>query len=255
MKHASVQKKLIIAHRGLSGSFPENTLLAFEAALKTTADFIELDTRLTKDDVPVVIHDDDLERTTGVKGGVRQTLWKDIRDLSAGYPQEFGDKYPQARIPKLIDAVRLVMTRSDKSLFIEIKHLDKDMWYNLRVGRIVYDTVMKEFSQYKERFAFISFALPILAMIRKADPAVHLAPIFNEHPRFGSLADQALKLNADRVIFSKKLLLRKPDVIQKRGKTAHVQHFIYTVLPSEFKRFGEVKDLDGFATNDADQIP
>jgi glycerophosphoryl diester phosphodiesterase len=56
----------IIAHRGASGSAPENTIAAFERAVRQGADAIELDVRLTADGVPVVLHDATLDRTTEV---------------------------------------------------------------------------------------------------------------------------------------------------------------------------------------------
>ena len=54
-------------------SFPENTLAAFEAAVRFGADALELDVRLTADGVPVVFHDERLERTTDGQGLVRET--------------------------------------------------------------------------------------------------------------------------------------------------------------------------------------
>lgn len=61
-------KPALIAHRGWSGDFPENSLAAFAAAVAVGCDEIELDVRLSRDRVPVVIHDADLERTTTASG-------------------------------------------------------------------------------------------------------------------------------------------------------------------------------------------
>src|SRR5574341_1274269 len=57
-----------IAHRGASGSFPENTRIAIEKAVEAGVDMIELDCQLSKDGHVVVFHDERLARTTGVKG-------------------------------------------------------------------------------------------------------------------------------------------------------------------------------------------
>jgi len=57
-----------IAHRGFSGSYPENTMLAFEKAVEAGADSIELDVHLSSDGEVVVIHDETLDRTTNAKG-------------------------------------------------------------------------------------------------------------------------------------------------------------------------------------------
>ncbi|WKB37060.1 glycerophosphodiester phosphodiesterase family protein [Terrilactibacillus sp. S3-3] len=61
----------IFAHRGLSIEYPENTMSAFKAAEQAGADGIELDVQLSKDGVPVIIHDESLERTTNGAGFVR----------------------------------------------------------------------------------------------------------------------------------------------------------------------------------------
>ena len=57
-----------IAHRGFSGRYPENTMLAFEKALEAGAEGIEFDVHLTKDGQLVIIHDELLDRTTDGKG-------------------------------------------------------------------------------------------------------------------------------------------------------------------------------------------
>ncbi len=56
-KLEKLKRPWVVAHRGYSGRYPENTVSAFEAAIEAGADMIELDVCLTKDRVPVVIHD------------------------------------------------------------------------------------------------------------------------------------------------------------------------------------------------------
>ena len=58
------------AHRGFSGKYPENTMLAFQKAIEVGADGIELDVQLTKDGELVIIHDETIDRTTDGKGYV-----------------------------------------------------------------------------------------------------------------------------------------------------------------------------------------
>ena len=74
----------VIAHRGASGSAPENTLPAFELAVRQGADAFELDVRLTADGVAVVIHDPTLERTTGRRGSVAGQTLAQLREADAG---------------------------------------------------------------------------------------------------------------------------------------------------------------------------
>lgn len=65
-----MREPLIIGHRGASAVAPENSIAAFEAAIAAGADGIEFDVRLSRDGVPVIIHDDTLQRTHGLRGRV-----------------------------------------------------------------------------------------------------------------------------------------------------------------------------------------
>ena len=64
------------AHRGFSGKYPENTILAFQKAIEVGADGIELDVQLTKDGEVVIIHDETIDRTTDGKGYVVDYTYK-----------------------------------------------------------------------------------------------------------------------------------------------------------------------------------
>jgi glycerophosphoryl diester phosphodiesterase len=77
--------RLVIAHRGSSAEAPENTLPAFEAAVRRGADAIELDVRLTADGAPVVIHDATLDRTTDRSGPVAAVTLAELRTVDAGW--------------------------------------------------------------------------------------------------------------------------------------------------------------------------
>lgn len=73
----------IFAHRGFSGKYPENTMLAFEKMLETGCAGTELDVQLTKDNQPVIIHDESLERTTNGSGMVADFTLAQLQELTA----------------------------------------------------------------------------------------------------------------------------------------------------------------------------
>ncbi|MGA6974452.1 MAG: glycerophosphodiester phosphodiesterase family protein [Candidatus Binatus sp.] len=75
---------LNIAHRGASGTFPENTLSAFRAAINAGADMCELDVQLSRDGAVVVIHDETVERTTDGSGEVAELTLAELKRLDAG---------------------------------------------------------------------------------------------------------------------------------------------------------------------------
>lgn len=100
-------KVYTIAHRGASGYAPENTIPAFELAIDMETDYIELDIQLTKDRVPVVIHDETINRTTNGTGYVKNFTLEKLSNLDAGswfneqYPMFARDQYAGLRIPTL----------------------------------------------------------------------------------------------------------------------------------------------------------
>ncbi|MDI3289245.1 glycerophosphodiester phosphodiesterase [Polyangium sp. 15x6] len=75
----------LFAHRGASGTAPENTLPAFAAALAAGADRLELDVHLTADEEVIVLHDEDVARTTDGAGPASEKRFSEIRELDAGY--------------------------------------------------------------------------------------------------------------------------------------------------------------------------
>jgi glycerophosphoryl diester phosphodiesterase len=110
---------LVIAHRGDSAHRPENTLAAFASALEVGADLVEFDVQLTSDGHVVVIHDPTVDRTTNGRGRVSEMTLGEIRALSAGYPDRFGNDFNGERVPTLPEA--LGMLRDRAKVMVEIK--------------------------------------------------------------------------------------------------------------------------------------
>jgi len=88
----------ICAHRGLSQACPENTLPAFAAAIASGAHEIEFDLRASRDGVPVVCHDETVDRTTNGRGKVSELSWEDIRRLDAGV--RFSESWTGVDMPR-----------------------------------------------------------------------------------------------------------------------------------------------------------
>ncbi|MFG0319879.1 MAG: glycerophosphodiester phosphodiesterase [Planctomycetota bacterium JB042] len=99
----------LIAHRGVSARFPENTLAAFEAAVAAAPDLIELDVTLSKDGVPVVLHDATLDRTTDGHGPALERSLAELERLDAG--RWFDARFAGERIPTLAAALERIGDR------------------------------------------------------------------------------------------------------------------------------------------------
>jgi len=109
---------VVVAHRGLAPGYPENTLPAFRHALKLGVDYIEVDLRMTKDGVPVILHDDTVDRTTNGQGEVNTLALAEIRKLDAG--SLAGPEFAGEKIPTLEETLELVTSLGGK-LLLDIK--------------------------------------------------------------------------------------------------------------------------------------
>lgn len=107
---------LNLAHRGASSLAPENTIAAFDKALEIGADGIELDVQLSKDGVPVIMHDESLNRTTDGDGNITDFTLDELKVLDAG--SWFAPLFSRAKIPTLDE----VLSRyHGKNLLINIE--------------------------------------------------------------------------------------------------------------------------------------
>lgn len=87
----------VIAHRGFSGKYPENTLIAFRKAIELKVNEIEFDVKLTKDKQLIIIHDETVDRTTNGKGKVSEMTLEEIKKLNAG--KKFNKNFLNEKIP------------------------------------------------------------------------------------------------------------------------------------------------------------
>lgn len=108
----------VIAHRGASADAPENTLAAIRAAREQGANWIELDVKISYDGVPLLMHDETLDRTTDGSGLIAEKNWSDMAKLDAGL--SFSPVFKGEPIPHLADAVNAVL-QNKMSLILEIK--------------------------------------------------------------------------------------------------------------------------------------
>src|ERR671939_679927 len=100
------RRLLRIAHRGASGHCPENTRAAFVRAIELGADMVELDCQMTRDGAVVVIHDEELDRTTNGRGRVRDHTLRELKTLDAG--RWLGPEFAGEEILTLEEAIELL---------------------------------------------------------------------------------------------------------------------------------------------------
>lgn len=153
----------LVAHRGYTLHYPENTLVAVEAAIAAGARFVEVDVQLTADEVPVLFHDRTLERVCGVPGAVHDYRLEELKRFRAKEFDRFGYRYAQVPVPTLAELVALLQSHPAVTAFIEIKRA--------AIERFGADTVLARvlplLQPMSERAVIISFSVAALAAARE----------------------------------------------------------------------------------------
>ena len=132
-----MKKTLNIAHRGLSGLYPENTMLAFEKAIEVGCDGIETDVQLTKDGVAIICHDEELDRTTTGKGLLCNYTYDELMQLDAGI--KFGEEFRGLKLPTLEEFLAYVC---DKDIIINLEIKNSIIHYE-NIEDITYSLIKK----------------------------------------------------------------------------------------------------------------
>lgn len=170
----------VVGHRGAMGHAPENTMTSFEEALSLGADMLEFDVRLSKDGVPVVVHDANLDRTSNKPLNVADLSSKDILDLDAG--SWFDLRFAGERIPRLATLLKWAHNKKNKSgdplsFFVELK-VDGDE----RRREQLITSVLKELKEFKvaNRSLLISFDEPSLILCNRISPTTSTGFLYSD---------------------------------------------------------------------------
>jgi glycerophosphoryl diester phosphodiesterase len=190
----------IIAHRGFSARFPENTLLALDEALGVGADALEWDIQVAADGVPVLFHDDTLDRTTDGNGELRSRTSKDLARLDAG--SWLSPDFIGTRIPTLSEALRALAGRAGR------------IYPELKAVRAVsdLDSILREIreSGFLPHTVLISLDHRLLEEVRARDSEIHLGWVVSRERDMARCMRRVEKDGRAILDPSVKLLLAKP---------------------------------------------
>lgn len=182
-------KPLILAHRGASEYAPENTLAAMKEAMKRGADGVEFDVCMSKDGIPVIIHDDTVDRTTNGQGNVWDFTAQQLAELDA----TMGFDIPKEGVPTLVDTLNILPTN-----FI----VNVELKSNGKVEKETYvKRVLLELEPHNERLQIIlsSFDWEMLHIARKLNAPQAVAVLVNRTNfkplQFNTLKPDALHLH------------------------------------------------------------
>lgn len=163
-----------IAHRGASGSAPENTLAAFKKAIEIGVDAVELDLHGTADGEIVVIHDASLNRTTNMRGQINQTTLARIKCADAG--AWFDAAFTGEPVPTLTEALKCISSEAALYKRAPIAVLEiKDP--------LIGETVVEKIREVNmlEMAVIISFHASVLQTVRAAEPRIPTGWLIGNH--------------------------------------------------------------------------
>lgn len=162
----------IIAHRGDRSLAPENTMPALELAMDELA-YVETDVRLTRDGVPVLFHDTDLERVAGREGRVEDRTFAELARLDVG--RWYSDEFAGERIPTLDVFLAELAERDDARALVELKA----DWSPAQV-RLVVDLIERH--RLRGRVVLQSFSIETLQSVQRVAPTTPRIMLIRELP-------------------------------------------------------------------------
>ncbi|WP_105617378.1 glycerophosphodiester phosphodiesterase [Vallitalea okinawensis] len=142
----------IFGHRGSSGEYPENTMLAFEKAIEQDCDGIELDIHLTKDQKLIVCHDFTLDRTTNGSGYIKNFTMEELQTLDAGSWKN--PSFSHCYLPSLeevFDLIRgteLLLNIEFKAGSVEYPHIEEKVIELINTYKIKDQCLLSSFDHY-----------------------------------------------------------------------------------------------------------
>ena len=238
----------IIAHRGLSGFYPENTMLAFKKCLNLNIYGVELDVQKTKDNHIVVIHDEKVDRTFNGTGYVKNMTLSQLQSLNSNFKNYENNK--DCKIPTLKE-VLILFKPTDFIVNIELKN-DKIKYKNLEEDVI---NLVKELNMEKQ-VIISSFRIRSLKKIKASCPEIRRSYLISEkfyNYRLKNLIfsniikNQSTYLSPNYIITDRKFI--------KKCHRRDIQVLSYTVNNiQEYEKLSRLK-VDGIFTNFPNILP
>lgn len=167
----------IIAHRGGGNLAPENTIAAFQCGFSCGFRAVEFDVMLTRDLIPVVIHDEQLGRTVAGRGRVSEMLAHELLQRDAG--SWFGPEFAAVRVPTYREVLEFC-TQQGIWMNVEIKPASG---HEVVTGQVVAELTREFFRYVADPLPlFSSFSMPALAQAQALAPAIARAALFAQIP-------------------------------------------------------------------------
>ncbi|MCL9971333.1 glycerophosphodiester phosphodiesterase [Anoxybacillus kestanbolensis] len=182
----------IYAHRGFSGEYPENTMIAFQQAYDLGVDGIELDVQMTKDGELVVIHDERIERTTDGIGYVKDFSYRQLCRFDAG--SWFHPRFAGERIPALTEVLDWLANQK-RSIVLNIELKNGIIQYDRMEEKLL--TLLDSYRSWTHHVIISSFSIQSLYKMRQLAKDINLALLVEGTEQ--NVLDVAQSLNVKEV--------------------------------------------------------
>lgn len=191
----------IFAHRGYSGKYPENTMIAFKKALECGVDGIELDVQLTKDGEVVIIHDETIDRTTTGKGFVVDYTYEELERFDASFKfKDLGfNKIPTLReYFQLVKDYDIVTNVELKTGINEYLGIEEKVWELIKEYNLEEKVIISSFNHFsvmrmKKIAPQLKYGFLSEDWIIDAGKYTHSHGVQCYHPRFNNLVPDVIK--------------------------------------------------------------
>lgn len=166
MTHAHSSLPALLAHRGYRLRFPENTREGLLAAIASGAKNIEFDVQLAGDGVPVVVHDDSLDRTAGISKRISALSARELQGVEVAERDRLGDSGAGIYLPTLVDVAEDLQRFPEVTAFVELK---QESMTEFGVQEMV-ERVLDVLREVLDQCVIISFSIESLRVVRKILP-------------------------------------------------------------------------------------
>ena len=231
----------VIAHRGVSGSYPENTLSAFQAAIDIRAEMVELDVSISEDGIPVVVHDRTVDRTTDFEGDVQSFSVEELKRMEVG--AWFSEEFRGEEFPTLRESLELMKGQIAVNIEIKTEAVSDEIQGGVvdKALQIVKDLDMIS------SVIFSSFDYRVMEQLNVLDSKIAKALLY-EASQSAELLPSELVQKYKIDIFNcsyKQLSEEWINDLQKH----EIPYFVYTVNEPELMRELIEKDVSGIFTD------
>lgn len=121
LSHNTLTADQLIAHRGYQKYFPENSPLAILKAIACGARYIEIDVQFSSDGIPILYHDDELKRISGITGKLKHHTYTELIKLPANEPERLKQQFNDTHIVGLQALVNIMQQHPHINVLVELK--------------------------------------------------------------------------------------------------------------------------------------